>query len=92
MVCYRSSWVSYRIARLVVRNIKFISLVNLIMDREIVTELIQEELNTKRLVAELSKITEGPGRETLLENYRLLREKLGGKGASDEAARIIVKG
>lgn len=92
VVCYRSSWVSYRIARLVVRNIKFISLVNLIMDREIVTELIQEELNTKRLVAELSKITEGPARETLLENYRLLREKLGGKGASDEAARIIVKG
>ena len=72
-------------------NIKFISLVNLIMDREIVKELIQKELNTENLVAELSLVLEGQKREEMLQNFELLREKLGGKGASEHAADIIVK-
>ena len=74
-----------------VKNIKFISLVNLIMDREIVKELIQKELNTENLVAELSLVLEGQKREEMLQNFELLREKLGGKGASEHAADIIVK-
>ena len=60
------------------------------MDEEIVTELIQNELNTKNLVKELTKILEGENRTKMLENYEALREKLGGKGASDYAAKIIV--
>ncbi|WHF51126.1 lipid-A-disaccharide synthase [Chryseobacterium gotjawalense] len=92
VVCYRSSTVSYEIGKRVVKNIKYISLVNLIMDKEIVTELIQSGLNTKNLVKELSAILNGEQREKILNNYKQLREKLGGKGASDEAAAIIVKG
>ncbi|QBO58067.1 lipid-A-disaccharide synthase [Chryseobacterium salivictor] len=92
VVCYRSSTVSYEIGKRVVKNIKYISLVNLIMDKEIVTELIQSGLNTKNLVKELSAILNGEQREKILNNYQQLREKLGGKGASDEAADIIVKG
>ena len=61
------------------------------MDREIVKELIQKELNTENLVAELSLILEGQKREEMLQNFELLREKLGGKGASEHAADIIVK-
>lgn len=90
IVCYRTSTISYEIGKRVVKNIKYISLVNLIMDKEIVKELIQKELNTENLVEELKKILEGQEREKMLRNYELLREKLGGKGASEHAAEIIV--
>ncbi len=92
VVCYRSSTISYEIGKRVVKNIRFISLVNLIMDQEIVTELIQSELTTENLVKELTSILNGEGREKMLQNYRLLREKLGGRGASDAAAEAIVNG
>ncbi|MBU4537289.1 MAG: lipid-A-disaccharide synthase [Weeksellaceae bacterium] len=92
VVCYRSSRISYEIGKRVVKNIKYISLVNLIMDREIVTELIQNELKTENLVKELKLILEGESRQQMLNDFELLREKLGGKGASDHAADLIVKG
>ena len=60
------------------------------MDKKIVTELIQNELNTNNLVKELNLIL-GENRLEILDNYHLLREKLGGKGASDFAAEIILK-
>ena len=92
VVCYKSSTISYEIGKRVVKNIKYISLVNLIMDQEIVTELIQSDLNTKNLVKELNLILDGERREEMLSNFKQLREKLGGKGASDEAASLIVNG
>jgi lipid-A-disaccharide synthase len=91
VVCYRGSKVSYAIAKRLVKNIKYISLVNLIMDREVVKELIQNDLNTKNLVEELKKLLEGEKRAQLLKDYELLREKLGGKGASENAADVILK-
>lgn len=90
VVCYRGSKISYAIAKRLVKNIKYISLVNLIMDREVVKELIQNELNTKNLVKELNFIMEGEKRNSMLQDFKLLREKLGGKGASDNAAEIIL--
>lgn len=90
VVCYKSSKISYAIAKRLVTHIKYISLVNLIMDREVVTELIQDDLNTKNLVLELNKILDGNSRQTMLDNYAILREKLGGSGASDHAADIVV--
>ena len=92
VVCYRTSTVSYEIGKRVVKNLKYISLVNLIMDKEIVTELIQSDLNTKNIVKELNAILEGEERHEMLSDFQHLRAKLGGKGASDEAAAIIVKG
>ncbi len=90
VVCYKSSKISYAIAKRLVKHIKYISLVNLIMDQEVVTELIQDDLNTENLVLELNKIIEGNSRQMMLNNYAILREKLGGSGASDNAADIIV--
>lgn len=91
VVCYRGNFISYQIGkRLVGKNIKYISLVNLIMDKEVVKELIQNELNTKNLVEEL-KLILGENRNKILSDYSELREKLGGKGASENAAEIIVK-
>ncbi len=91
VVCYRGGWISYQIAKRII-TLKYISLVNLIMDREVVTELIQDELNTDRLQKELHNILEGPGRHTQFEAYYELEQRLGGPGASENAARLIVAG
>jgi lipid-A-disaccharide synthase len=89
VVCYKGSWASYQIAKRII-TLKYISLVNLIMDREVVTELIQDDCSTKRIREELTKILEPNYRKTLLENYNLLEEKLGGIGASKKTAHLIV--
>ncbi len=88
VVCYRGSKISYEIAKRLVKHIKYISLVNLIMDREVVKELIQKELTAKNLIKELNLIL-GDNREKILTDYAELRERLGGKGASAHAAEII---
>ena len=90
VVCYKGSRISYEIGKRLIKNIKYISLVNLIMDKEVVTELIQNELNTKNLVQELNKILNTEKRTQILTDYEVLRTKLGGSGASQNAAEIIV--
>ncbi|MAO17930.1 lipid-A-disaccharide synthase [Flagellimonas marinaquae] len=90
VVCYKGNWISYQIAKRII-TLDYISLVNLIMKREVVKELIQNDLTTSNLKNELSKIAEGTERERILSDYALLKEKLGGKGASEMAARLIVK-
>ena len=90
VVCYKASNISYQIAKRIV-TLKFISLVNLIMDREVVTELIQGDLNTKRLKKELEAILNPEKREQLFLDYYELEKKLGGKGASENTAKLIYK-
>lgn len=89
VVCYRGNWISYQIAKRVI-SLKYISLVNLIMDAPIVTELIQGELNTKNLKTELDKLLNPEHRAKLLKDYKILREKLGNEGASERTASLIV--
>jgi len=89
VVCYKGSWASYQIAKRII-TLKYISLVNLIMDQEVVTELIQNECNTKRIKEELQKLLEPSYRENLLKNYDILEQKLGGVGASKKTAKLIV--
>ena len=88
VVCYRGNWISYQIAKRVI-SLKYISLVNLIMDAPVVTELIQGDLNTRNLKTELNKLLNPDYREKLLINYEALREKLGNEGASDRTAQAI---
>ncbi|MGB5646324.1 lipid-A-disaccharide synthase [Muriicola sp.] len=89
VVCYKGSWVSYQIAKRII-TLTYISLVNLIMDREVVVELIQDKLTTKALKEELNAILSGPKRETIIKDYKILEQKLGGTGASETAAKMIV--
>ena len=89
VVCYKGSWASYQIAKRII-TLKYISLVNLIMDEEVVTELIQEQCNSKRIKEELNKILDSKQRHTILEKYELLENKLGGLGASKKTAGLIV--
>jgi len=91
IVCYKGSIISYQIAKRLIK-IKFISLVNLIMDKLVVTELIQDQLTTNNLVAELKKLLIDESRKAILAaDYHLLREKLSQGGtASAKAAKSIV--
>lgn len=88
VVCYKANAISYQIAKRII-TLKFISLVNLIMDREVVTELIQGDFNKKRLKKELAAILKTEKREQLFLAYYELEKKLGGRGASDNAAKLI---
>lgn len=88
VVCYKSSTISYHIAKRIV-NLEYISLVNLIMEKEVVRELIQAELNKKNLKKELKKILDKDHRETIFKQYFELEQKLGGIGASEKTARLI---
>ena len=90
VVCYKGNWISYQIAKRII-TLDYISLVNLIMKREVVKELIQNDLTTKNLKVELAKIVKGDERERMLADYKLLKQKLGGNGASQLAAKLIVK-
>ena len=90
VVCYKGNWVSYQIAKRII-TLDYISLVNLIMSKEVVKELIQEDLTTKNLKQELTKILDGPIRDAQLNAYKELEKKLGGKGASDKAAALIIE-
>lgn len=88
VVCYKGNWVSYIIAKNIIK-LDFISLVNLIMNREVVKELIQGDFNTKTLKKELKKILTPKNRERIFEDYRNLKKRLGGRGASDNAAALM---
>jgi len=89
VVCYKGSWLSYQIAKRII-TLDYISLVNLIMEKEVVPELIQSNFNRHRLTAELKKILSGPDRESQLNAYGELKTRLGGTGASRKAARLIL--
>ena len=90
VVCYKGNWVSYQIAKRII-TLDYISLVNLIMDKEVVRELIQSDLTVENLRIELQKILEGGQRKAQLEAYEILEKKLGGRGASEKAARLIIE-
>lgn len=90
VVCYKGSWVSYQIAKRII-TLKYISLVNLIMDEEVVTELIQEKCNSRNISVELKKIIEPNHRNHVLKKYDILESKLGGIGASKKTAQLIIR-
>ncbi len=92
VVCYRGNPLSYLIARAVVsRRIRYISLVNLIADQPIVTELIQDDFNPSRLEQEFQLITtDNANRSRIFTQYAHMRTLLGGGGASDRTAQAII--
>jgi lipid-A-disaccharide synthase len=88
VVCYKGSPISYQIAKRVIK-IKYISLVNLIMDKLVVKELIQNELTSSNLIAELNLLLTNESRKQQLQkDYLELKEKLSqGGNASEKAAK-----
>jgi lipid-A-disaccharide synthase len=92
VVCYKGSSVSYHIAKRLIK-IKYISLVNLIMDREVVKELIQADLTVKNVIRELDLLLNNTEKKQQLKNdYQNLKNLLQqGGNASEKAATIIVR-
>lgn len=90
IVCYKANAISFMIAKQLV-DLKYISLVNLIMDKEVVVELIQDDFNAKRLKIELQRILDEKHRKELFINYFELEKMLGGKGASERIAKLITR-
>ena len=91
VVCYKGNWISYWIAKRLV-DVPFISLVNLVSEKEVVKELIQGDLTTQNLQSELQKILpDGSRYLDIKRDYEQLYEKLGGEGASENAARLVVE-
>jgi len=90
VVVYKGGTISIAIARMLVK-IKFISLVNLIVNKKIVTELIQEDCNPLKINEELNLIVNGEGRKKMLSDYDRLMDLMGTPGASEKTAKLIVK-
>ena len=92
VVCYSGNPISYLIAKAVVGNrIRYISLVNLIADSPIVTELIQDDFNADRLEREFHLVAaDDANRERMLNEYADMRTLLGSGGASMRAAQTII--
>lgn len=88
IVCYKSGALSYAIAKRLIK-VPYISLVNLIADKEVVTELIQNNLNRKRLTSELKKLLAPASRNKMLTEYKSIKTTLGEGGASGKVAKII---
>ena len=91
VVCYETPlpWLIGRLRRLVL-SVRYVSLVNLIADREVVTELIADTFSVANIRSELSKILAGPVREQMLEGYAEVRRRLGDQKAPEQTARFIV--
>ncbi|MEO6682844.1 MAG: lipid-A-disaccharide synthase, partial [Ginsengibacter sp.] len=92
IVCYKGSAISYEIARRLIK-LKYISLVNLIMDKEVVKELIQNELTSKNITHHLQIILDDPENKNRIQNnYAQLKELLSkGGNASENAAKEIIQ-
>ncbi len=91
LVCYKLDSFSYKIGKLLVK-IPFISLVNLIMGKEIIKEFIQEEMSEENLKKELDNLLHNKTyRSEMTDNFEQMRKVLGGGGASEATAQIIVK-
>jgi lipid-A-disaccharide synthase len=90
VVCYKANKISYLIARQVAK-VKYICLVNLIMDRLVVKELIQNDMTANNIRDELQSLLNSSKRQKkLLEEYEELKYVLGNAGASDRAAETII--
>ena len=89
LVVYQTSWVSYKIARSLIK-VPYISLVNLIAEKEVVPELIQQDFSEEVIVEKLRLLTaESEMRKQQLADYRELKEKLGDMNTSETVARLI---
>ena len=90
VVCYETplptiiGWLRKRVLK-----VKYISLVNLIADREVVKELVADSFSVKNIRQELTKILDGPARTAMLEGYEEVSRRLGDQSAPDNTARLI---
>jgi lipid-A-disaccharide synthase len=89
---YRVAPHTYTLGRLLIRNVRFFSLVNLIAENALIPELLQDAVRPERIALELhTMLTDTETRNALLTGLREVRERLGGAGASERAATIALE-
>jgi lipid-A-disaccharide synthase len=92
VVCYETplpwliGWLRKKLLK-----VKYVSLVNLIADREVVTELVADTFSQANIEHELELILDGPARQQMLEGYEEVWQRLGKEKAPDNAARLITQ-
>lgn len=90
VVCYQASPISYRIAKQFIK-VRYISLVNLIMDKPVVKELIQYDFTIEKIAQELNDLLhDGPARSRMLNDYKQLRTMLGEPGVAQRVGGQMV--
>ncbi len=91
VVAYKVTPMTYLVGKLLIRNISYFSLVNLIADREVLPELLQDEVNGERVAVELYRLVfDAKARETIAQGYKTVRAELGEPGASKRAAALAL--
>ena len=91
VICYKASPLSYLIAKQLIKGIEYICIVNLIANRKIVTELIQDDVNEARLKNELQGLIAVGERTAILQGYDEVRQLLGASGASGRTADLMLR-
>jgi lipid-A-disaccharide synthase len=90
VVCYKTAQLTFILAKLLV-SVKYISLVNLILNRLAICELIQNDLTHDKLLKEVKAINTGEKRDSIIKEYQVFNEMLGGSGASERIAGKMVE-
>lgn len=91
VICYKGNRISIEIARRVVK-VKYIGLANLIMDKPVIPELIQDDMTIERMNTELDHMLHNrERRQQLFDDYKALRKKVGGPGASQKVANSVIR-
>jgi len=90
VVCYKPGLVTYHLLKRII-SIKYICMVNLVLDKMAVQELIEGDLNENKMRKELLKTLQEPQRSTIINDYHELRKRLGGTGASARVAELMIK-
>jgi lipid-A-disaccharide synthase len=91
LVVYSTSWISYQIGKRLIR-VPYISLPNLIADKKVVRELIQNDFSLDNLRQELGRLlSDATYKQEMLVGYELIREQIGEQQASERVARLILE-
>ena len=90
VVCYKGNWLSYQIAKRFIK-VPYISLVNLIIEKELVKELIQHDLTVAHVRQELELLLDKERASSIKEGYHAIRMALGEQGASERTAKLMVE-
>lgn len=90
IVCYRGNPIAYYFAMKLIK-VPYISLVNLVLEKELVKELIQDNFNTQNLISELEKILDSNQAIEIQKEYKILRDQLGNAGASARTAEMMIQ-
>lgn len=90
VVCYKPGFVTFHLLKRII-SIKYICMVNLILDRPAVQELVEGDLNESRMIRELQALLDPENRKRMLVDYDELETKLGGEGASERVAELMIE-